>query len=191
MWCNSNKKLMIFNNLYYLWKNNTWIYFTKITMYTCIYCLRHILLDGHMTFQTFKQKQNDISKNFLTGFWLDIILSCTVFFDIYIHLFADWEYSQGFHQCLRWFRSTCLHPVMTLWSSCAVHLPWSSCLYSQPGQTGLPAEPNASSIRTVLKAQGPDTNYSKDTKLHTFVFNKHGITIWSYIAKIFLWILNA
>jgi len=27
---------------------------------------------------------------------------------------------------LRWFRSTCLHPVMTQWSSCAVHLPWSS-----------------------------------------------------------------
>ncbi len=47
-------------------------------------------------FKPLNKKQNDISKNFLTGFWLDIILSCTVFFDIYIHLFADWEYSQGF-----------------------------------------------------------------------------------------------
>lgn len=27
---------------------------------------------------------------------------------------------------LRWFRNTCLHPVTTVWSSCAALLPWSS-----------------------------------------------------------------
>ncbi len=86
---------------------------------------------------------------------------------------------------LRWFRSTCLHPVMTLWSSCAVHLPWSSLPVFPTWTNWATGRANASSIRTFSKLRAQTQITPKILSCtHSYLINM-ALQIWSYIAKIF------